>query len=502
MDIGAAIEAGLAARRTQAALVHDERSLDGDALLALSDSISAAWPPHAGARVALVARNRPGAVAALVAALRRRARLSMVHAAQSAQALAADVQRRTFDVVVADRDDWSEPLTQATRTSGALGIALVHGPATPEVECVTAHARSSMPVWTAGDDVALDLLSSGTTGLPKPTPVRWHTLEQAVLDARAVYAPAAGTNAAPRPAIVIQPLGNVAGVTFVVPALVYGQCIVLLERFDVRTWVDLVARHAPTRTSLPPTAIRMLLDAEVPPDRLRSLSVIGVGGAALDEATRARFEERYGIPLITAYGATEFGGVIANWTLDEYRRLGPAKRGSCGRPRPGIELRIVDPATGRAAGPGETGRLEARVPRVGPDWIATTDLAHLDSDGYLYLDGRSDDAINRGGFKIVPEQVAAALRAHPDVADAAVIGVPDPRLGAVPVAAVERKPGVSAIDLASLERACRERLLAYQVPVRFVVLDALPRTESMKVCLPALRSLLTASAQGGHDEAG
>jgi acyl-CoA synthetase (AMP-forming)/AMP-acid ligase II len=215
-------------------------------------------------------------------------------------------------------------------------------------------ARRAEPTGTRSSpaldpDIAFDLLSSGTTGRPKPIPIRWITIQQAVDDARAVYATPPG-NATPAdtttlqrpPAVVIQPLANVAGVTFVVPALAHGQPIVLMEKFELDSWTAIVERYGPARTSLPPAALRMILDANVAPHRLASLKVIGIGGARLDESLRTEFEARYGIVLVPAYGATEFGGVIASWNLDEYRELGPRKRGSVGRARPGVTLRIVN----------------------------------------------------------------------------------------------------------------------------------------------------------------
>jgi len=372
---------------------------------------------------------------------------------------------------------------------GALAIELDADGAASRAE--PAGARSSP---TLDPDIAFDLLSSGTTGRPKPIPIRWITIQQAVDDARAVYATPAGTATPPAapmfprpPAVVIQPLANVAGVTFVVPALAHGQPIVLMEKFELDSWTAIVERYGPARTSLPPAALRMILDANIAPHRLASLKVIGIGGARLDESLRTEFEARYGIVLVPAYGATEFGGVIASWNLDEYRELGPRKRGSVGRARPGVTLRIVNRDTGVPAATGDTGILEARVDRVGPDWIRTTDLAWLDADGFLFLAGRDDAAINRGGFKIVPEVVADVLRKHPAVADAAVFGVPDHRLGEVPVAAIELRRGVAAPDSREFEVLCREHLLRYQIPVRFVIMESLPRTDSMKVELGRLR---------------
>lgn len=134
------------------------------------------------------------------------------------------------------------------------------------------------------------------------------------------------------------------------------------------------------------------------------------------------------------------------------------------------------------------GLLEARVARSGQGWIRTTDLAALDGDGFLFLHGRADGAINRGGFKVVPETVVAALLAHPGVRDSAVVGLPDPRLGEVPVAAVEG----AEITPDALHAWLRERLPAYQLPAQIRVVPALPRNASLKVALHKVRQLFEA----------
>jgi long-chain acyl-CoA synthetase len=113
-------------------------------------------------------------------------------------------------------------------------------------------------------------------------------------------------------------------------------------------------------------------------------------------------------------------------------------------------------------------------------WVTTSDLAHLDEDGYLYIDGRADDVIIRGGFKVVPDTVANALRSHPAVKDASVVGMPDPRLGQIPIAVVELRPDVSAAPQA-LREHCRSSLTPYEVPAEVHVVDELPRGAALKV---------------------
>ena len=151
------------------------------------------------------------------------------------------------------------------------------------------------------------------------------------------------------------------------------------------------------------------------------------------------------MPVLISYAATEFGGGVAGWNLADHEQFWTTKRGSVGRAHPGCELRVVDPDTGAPLGPDDEGLLEVKTRQLGDDasWTRTTDLARIDADGFVWILGRADQAIIRGGFKIRPEDVRAALERDPRVRGAAVVSRPDARLGAVPVAAVELRPGVA-----------------------------------------------------------
>ncbi|MCW2781545.1 MAG: sauT, partial [Marmoricola sp.] len=161
--------------------------------------------------------------------------------------------------------------------------------------------------------------------------------------------------------------------------------------------------------------------------------------------------------------------------------------GSAGRALPGVDLRVTDP-DGQVLPAGQAGHLEIRShqsPLGADEWQRTSDLAAVDEDGFLWIRGRADDAIVRGGFKVHPDTVRKALERHPAVHEAAVAPLPDERLGQVPIAGVELEPGASRDDdaklVAELTALCREHLMPYEVPVQIAVLDALPRTPSSKV---------------------
>jgi long-chain acyl-CoA synthetase len=438
------------------------------------------------AAIGLIARNRPGAVVALAALLAQYRCVVMIYAAQTPAGIAADILRLKLAAVIGDASDWTEEVKSGAREAGSLGISVGSDPENPVSFVDGLSNLGSGPFRKSGESVTMELLTSGTTGAPKRVPISVKTFESAVADATAIYAAGQGQL---QTGIVFHPLSNIAGVTFLIPMMFRAQPICLLEKFTLPSWLDAVKRHRPTRGSLPPAVLRTILDEKVSREALASFSAIGVGAATLDPTLQERFEAEYGIPLLISYGATEFCGVIANWTLEVYQKMGYLKRGSVGLARPGVALRVVNPVDGAELPHGAVGVLEAEVARIGNGWIRTTDLASIDDDGFLYLHGRADGAINRGGFKVLPETVATALRQHPDVVDAAAVGIIDRRLGEVPVAAVQLRAG-SVADEAALMAFARERLLTYQVPVAVKALAELPRNASMKVDLAALKQLL------------
>ncbi|MFZ4603527.1 MAG: class I adenylate-forming enzyme family protein, partial [Caulobacterales bacterium] len=178
------------------------------------------------------------------------------------------------------------------------------------------------------------------------------------------------------------------------------------------------------------------------------------------------------------------------WTIEDHKAYGKAKRGSVGRVHDGVDARVVDPETGAPVDFGQPGLLELKAAHLGDgSWVRTTDLARLDVDRFLWIDGRFDNAIIRGGFKVFPDDVVRALETHPAIREASVIGIADPRLGQAPVAAYIVKSGVEAPEDEALKAHLRDRLLPYQVPVKFLRVEEFPRTPSMKVSQPDLRAL-------------
>jgi acyl-CoA synthetase (AMP-forming)/AMP-acid ligase II len=230
-----------------------------------------------------------------------------------------------------------------------------------------------------------------------------------------------------------------------------------------------------------------VLHSSLSREDLDGVRVVTSGTAPLSAEDADAFCEKFGIPVLTSYAATEFGGGVAGWTLSDHQKHWQAKRGSVGRANPGAQLRVVDD-DGNPLGRGLPGLLEVKPAQLGPstDWMRTTDIARIDEDGFLWILGRADQAIIRGGFKVMPDDVRAALESHPAVQGAAVVGRPDDRLGETPVAVVElRERGTADAD--ELMEFVRSRLARYEVPTEIAIVDAIPRTPSGKPDLSAIR---------------
>jgi acyl-coenzyme A synthetase/AMP-(fatty) acid ligase len=165
------------------------------------------------------------------------------------------------------------------------------------------------------------------------------------------------------------------------------------------------------------------------------------------------------------------------------------KIGSVGRPYAGSQLRVIDAETGGELPAGQDGLLEVLTPRMGSTWIRTTDIGMIDKDGFLFLRGRADGAIIRGGFKLLPESIERALCLHPAVAGAIVVGIADKRLGQVPAAVVQIKSGWHQPEIEDLEQHLRKHVYATHIPTAWVFVDALPLNTSAKPDLAQARRL-------------
>ena len=442
------------------------------------------------ARVGVLLRNHADLVAVLLALFASNRCLASLNAVSPDSKLAEDIESAAVPVLVVQKQDWERPgLREAAKRTGT-SVLVVDGAA---VELVL---ESNPSLWRNPEapGIAIEMLSSGTTGTPKRIPLPRRNLEKALAGAAAFEK---GRDAAAPPKlrsgvqIVTAPLAHIAGITGLMNNLLGGRKICLIERFTVAAFRDAVVRHRPKVAGAPPSALRMILDADIPAEDFSSLLAYRCGTAPLDPALADAFYERYGIPVLQNYGATEFAGGVAGWTLEDFHAHWQTKYGAAGRLNKGVEARVVDPESGAELAAGDTGLLELRAPNVGDGqaWVRTTDLAVLDGDRFLWIKGRHDGAILRGGFKIMPDDVLKAMQAHPAVREAAVTGIRDDRLGEVPVAAWIARTGLAAPSEDAFKVWLKERLLPYQVPVRILQMDEMPRTPAMKVSQPELRAL-------------
>ena len=445
-----------------------------------------------GTRIGVMLRNRPPHLAALFSAVATGRCLVTLNPLYPDAALAADIARLDLPVLVGDRDDLARAeVLAAARAQGTAVIGLSSDGAS-----LIEAGQSSLWRRRTAPDVIIEMLTSGTTGKPKRVGLGRAAFQHS-FDAALAYEGGRDDAAAPRlrsgTQVMMAPMTHIGGVWGAINAVAAGRKLALLERFRVEDWRRAVIRHRPKVAGVTAAALRMILDADLPREDLASIAVLTAGAAPVPPDTIDAFLARYDIPVLANYGATEFAGPVAGWSLADFRAHNPAKRGAAGRIQRDVEARIVDPDTGSVLGEDTAGVLELRSPQL-PDpltWLRTTDLASIDADRFLTIHGRADHAIIRGGFKIQPEDVVRAIETHPGVREAVVVGIPDKRLGEVPAAAVIVRTGSAAPDAVGLEAHVRELLLPYQVPVLFAIVEDLPRTASMKPVLPAIATLLT-----------
>ena len=343
---------------------------------------------------------------------------------------------------------------------------------------------------THAPGTAFVVWTSGTTGRPKPI-LHTHRAYLELLDR--VLAPLRGSRPrdatkAPSPNLIPVSMALNAGIYNALFGLRAGAPLVIMDRFVAAELAELVARFGIRSTVLPPAAMAALCDDPDITD-LSPLRYVRSITAALSPLQARRFHEKFGVVVLNGYGQAEIGEVIG-WTAADAREH-PGKVGAVGRVHQGVSIKILD-ADGAPVGSGSVGALWVRPKEmaagyVGGDELAdrldadgfldTGDFARQDEDGFVWIEGRASDVINRGGNKVFPEQVEEVLRLADGVDEAAVVGRPDERLGQVPVAFLAGQ-GV-ADDV--LVRLCRDNLAPYKVPVAFHWVDALPRSEVGKV---------------------
>lgn len=445
--------------------------------------------------IGLLGRNRPAPVAGFLAVLAAGKGLLLINAIRPPALIAEEVAGLGLGCLIGSREDLSPAVIDSARQAGTMVIAATV--AAGHVEYEVLLARRDGPYRQRQPGTLIEIQTSGTTGAPKRIPVSARTVEASLRDGvRSANGPVAQAQITPKssPALMFTPLVHTSGTFNTLMAVFEARPIVLFEKFDAEKYRQALVRYRPKFAALPPTAIKMMVDSEATRADFQSVLAVRAGTAPLPVDLQAAFEEKFGVPVLTTYGATEFMGVATSWSLDDHRKFAAEKRGSVGRAAAGVQLRVIHPESGEPLPTGQDGILEAKLDRIdgGKEWVRTTDLARIDQDGFLYILGRADDAIIRGGFKVMAGKVADMIKQFPGIYDATVIGRPDERLGEVPVAVVEFYPGVPAATEDALKSYAKENLTPYEVPVRIFTVEKLPRTVSDKISRPEVKKLVDA----------
>jgi fatty-acyl-CoA synthase len=339
------------------------------------------------------------------------------------------------------------------------------------------------------DDVAQLVYTSGTTGSPKGALLTHRGMTNAARLGAMRFGMRPGD-------VYVQtmPLFHVGGQVVSFQLCQLSATAVLVPAFDPGLVLELVEAERATLTCGVPTMLLALVEH---PDfgrrDLSSLRAVSGGGAVVPAELVRRIEAALGVQFAVVFGQTEACGFISQTHLDD---AAEDKAATLGRPLPAVGARVVDPDTGALQPRGQVGELEVRGPNVmtgyhdmpeasaaaiGPGgWLRTGDLVTMDDRGYLRMTGRVKEMIVSGGENIFPIEIENVLGERADVAQAVVVGVPDDRWGEAAVAVVVPAPG-SSPDPAVLEAFLRDRLAAFKVPRRWVLVDDLPRTASGKV---------------------
>jgi acyl-CoA synthetase (AMP-forming)/AMP-acid ligase II len=380
-------------------------------------------------------------------------------------------------------------------------------------EAFLEHARShpaGEPSWSMdGDEIAILLFTSGTTGPPKAAVLRHKHLVSYILGS-VEFASAAEDDAA----LVSVPPYHIAGIAAIASSVYSGRRIVQLPNFTAKAWLELARKEKVTNAFVVPTMLARIIDELGDTDSagLPHLRALSYGGGKMPQSVIEKAMKLFPNTNFTnAYGLTETSSTIAILGPEEHRSAAESDDSkirrrivSVGRPLPSVEVEIRDD-DGVAVGPGERGEIYVRGEQVSGEylgrgsrldaagWFPTRDGGSMDAEGYLFLEGRIDDIIVRGGENISPGEIEDVLLEHAAVADAAVVGVPDEQWGEAVAAAIVMKPGTAA-SVDELRGWVVDRLRSSRAPQRIDFCDELPYNETGKLLRRRVRAQMLGEA--------
>lgn len=400
-------------------------------------------------------------------------------------------------LIVADDD-------MAGRLDGIEGIEILPRGAMRDR---TAHPAPQGFEPVEGSDVAVLLFTSGTSGEPKAAMLRHENLTSYVFQTVEFLGAEEG-----EAALISVPPYHIAAISSLLTSIYNGRRMVQLESFQPEAWVESARRFSVTHAMLVPTMLGRVLDVVAGSgEGIKSLRALAYGGGRMPLPLIHRALDLLpDVAFTNAYGLTETSSTISILGPDDHAaaREGAqpalARLGSVGKPVPGIEVEIRDPE-GAAVPIGTAGEIWVRGEQVSGEyvgrkatdeagWFPTRDLGWFDEGGYLFIDGRLDDVIVRGGENISPGEIEEILRAHPLVADAAVVGAPDQEWGEKIVAFIVPRDG-SAPEV-ELRDWVRERLRSTRAPEQIYFRPELPYNETGKLLRRLLRDELAADGRG------
>jgi long-chain acyl-CoA synthetase len=462
---------------------------------------------HPGDRVAVMIPNVPGFTIAYFGALYAGCMVVPLNTLLVANEVAFQLEDSEARALVVHAQTAAVGIEAAHRVPTCkhiytLGLDAASQPAgAKRFEDVIRTGAAADLAQTAGDDTAVILYTSGTTGKPKGAELTHFGLfYNAQLVAERNFGRWPDKIVVLRPedvALAALPLYHAFGLTNIQNAVLYGGgAISYLLRFCAASAAAAIARDRVTFFAGVPTMyIALLNDPEVSDEQLATLKYCVSGGAALPIEVKQQFTARFGLAVQEGYGLTETSPLACIQSIDE-----AAKAGTVGKAAYGVEMKIFDDQD-REVPRGERGEIvirghnimkgyfkrpEATEAVMRSGWFHSGDIGYVDEDGDFVIVDRKKDLIIRGGYNVYPREVEEALYAHPAVAEAAVIGIPDARLGEEVKAIIAFRPGMTA-TVEQIVQHCKTLVAAYKYPRIVTILDSLPKGPTGKILKRALR---------------
>jgi long-chain acyl-CoA synthetase len=454
-----------------------------------------------GARVAYLGRTAPEVVELLFAASKIGAVIVPVNWRLSPRELAQVLGDARAPVLIADAEyaRMAERLVEEAAHPVRLVVVADGHPAAYE-SWLSAHEPADPGGRGEPGDVIVQMYTSGTTGVPKGVLTTHRNLAAAAHTSRWWGFDERSVSLTPLP------MFHIGGIGWAYCGLWHGATTVLVSDFRPEQVLEILERQAVTNAIFVPTMLQMLASVPGAVDRdCSALRTIVYGASPITTTVLKAALRTFHCDLLGLYGLTESTGAVVQLDGADHDAVGPRQRllRSAGRPYPWVELRVVDPATGRDRPPRAVGEVWLRAPNVmrgyfnreaetqatlTPDgWLRTGDGGYVDDEGFLFLTDRVKDMIVSGGENVYPIEVEEVLAQHPDVGDVAVIGVPDERWGEAVKALVIPRDGREPAP-EQLVAFARTRLAGYKLPRSIDFVDDFPRTPTGKVKKRELRA--------------